>query len=258
VQIHSVLKRFIPAALLRARKRRQWAQIRQHYAGLSVAEAFDKIYRSKAWGRLDDEAFYSGFGSDQEFAVPYTEWVTRFIIEHDVKNVVDLGCGDFRVGRLLCAANNVRYVGLDVVPDLISYNQSRFGREGVEFRGGNIIEDELPDGDLCLIRQVLQHLSNEEIVRVLAKCGKYRHLLITEEIYAGRRMRPNYDKPHAPDNRLYDRSGVYLDLPPYSLNHKVVLELNASSESVLRTSLVEGVASASQTASGVKSNKVGA
>lgn len=82
----------------------------------------------------------------------------------------------FRVGRLICAQCDLRYVGVDAVPDLIAYNRSRFGGPQVEFRCTNLIDDELPDGELCLIRQVLQHLSNAEISRVLAKCAKYQYV----------------------------------------------------------------------------------
>jgi hypothetical protein len=121
----------------------------------------------------------------------------------------------------------------------VAYNRAQFCRAGVDFQYGNMIEDELPDADLCLIRQVLQHFSNSQILRVLSKCTKYRFVLVTEEVYMGSRCQPNRDKPHGPDYRLYDRSGVYLDRPPFNQHAKSVLELRASPKSVMRTSLIE-------------------
>ena len=167
------------------------------------------------------------------------ELVQRLVAQFQIRTVVDLGCGDFRVGRLLCAQGDLRYVGVDVVPDLIAHNRSRFGGPQVEFHCANLIEDELPDGELCLIRQVLQHLTNAEISRVLAKCAKYRAVLVTEELFTKRGSRPNLDITHGPDNRASDNSGVFLDLPPFSYKTTTLLEIPIpGDETVMRTVLV--------------------
>jgi hypothetical protein len=155
--------------------------------------------------------------------------------------VVDLGCGDFRIGQRICSAISVNYVGVDIVSELIAYNQSRFGSESVSFKCANIIDDELPNGELCLIRQVLQHLSNKQISRVLTNCTKFSYLLVTEDVYSGQRMQPNLDIMHGPDNRLHKHSGVFLDRAPYSLQTQYVLEIPCpETSSVIRTCLIEG------------------
>ena len=138
-----------------------------YYKRLSVSEAFSDIYRTHAWGSFEDRPFCSGEGSIREEAVgPYCAMVRDFIAGNNIRRVVDLGCGDFAVGsRFIGPA--VHYVGIDVVPDLIHYNQEHFGAPGVEFRCINIIDDQLPHGDLCLLRQVLQHLSNAQILKTL-------------------------------------------------------------------------------------------
>ena len=135
----------------------------------------------------------------------------------------------------------MNYVGVDIVSELIAYNQSEFGSESVSFKCANIIEDQLPDGDLCLIRQVLQHLSNKQISRVLTNCLKFPYLLVTEDVYSGRRTQPNLDTMHGPDNRLHKHSGVVLDRAPYSLQAQYVLEIPCpETSSVIRTCLIEG------------------
>jgi SAM-dependent methyltransferase len=238
--LRSAIKRFLPKSVVRINDRWVWGKIRQQYAVLPVPDAFSEVYRTKRWGEAEGEEFCSGAGSGERFSVPYADWVTRFISDKRIAKVVDLGCGDFRVGRRICRDAGFSYIGIDVVQDLIAHNNARFGRDGLEFRYGNLIADELPDGDLCLIRQVLQHLSNAQISAVLKKCAKFPYLVITEDVYAGRSMRPNLDKPHGPDNRLLDRSGVYLDLPPFSLSARTVLELpSPETDSVIRTSLIE-------------------
>jgi SAM-dependent methyltransferase len=212
----------------------------RRYGRLPVAEAFAEVYRRKDWGQVEGERFCSGFGSGYGFAVPYAEWVNRFIAERGITTVVDVGCGDFRVGRRICSASTAHYIGVDIVPDLIAHNKARFGRRGIDFLCANVIESRPPHGDICLIRQVLQHLSNVQISRVLANCATFRYLVITEDIYAGSGMRPNLEKPHGPDNRLFKRSGVYLDLPPYSLKAQNVLEIAIpATRSIVRTLLID-------------------
>jgi SAM-dependent methyltransferase len=241
--LRQAIKHQLPTWFLRWHKRRKWEPIRQHYGALKVSDCFSEIYHTKLWGEADGEAFCSGGGSDAQFAIPYLKHVHNLIAEHKIRTVVDLGCGDFRVGRLLCAQSDLQYVGVDVVPDLIAYNQSRFGGPQVEFRCANLIDDELPDGELCLIRQVLQHLSNAEISSVLAKCAKYRVVLVTEEVFTKPGSRPNLDITHGPDNRASDNSGVFLDLPPFSLKTTPLLEIPIPGDvSVMRTVLVEGLA----------------
>lgn len=240
MSLYSRLKRIAPrSAVVVARERWRWTERRKYYSSLSIRDAFADVYRNKAWGEAEGEAFCSGFGSDENFAKPYAEWVARFAADRKICKMVDLGCGDFRVGRRISASYDGDYIGVDVVPDVVEYNQHRFGSETVAFQCANIIEDELPSGDLCMIRQVLQHLSNQQIACVLDRCGIYPYLLVTEDVYVGPRIRPNVDKPHGADNRFYDRSGVYLDLPPYSLPTKTVLEMPTAGGSLLRTWLIE-------------------
>jgi SAM-dependent methyltransferase len=244
-QLRSIVKQFVPQPILRALKNRRadlaWAQVRKQYSQLSVEGAFTNTYRNKLWGRIEGDEFFSGPGSVDKFAAPYVEWLTKFITERNIKTVVDLGCGDFRIGKLICAAISVNYVGVDIVSELIAHNQLRFGSERVSFKYANIIEEELPNGDLCLIRQVLQHLSNKQISRVLTNCTQFPYLLVTEDVFSGLRMQPNLDIMHGPDNRLHKRSGVFLDRPPYSMQMQYVLETPCpETSSVIRTCLIEG------------------
>jgi hypothetical protein len=240
-----MVKPFLPKPILRMREQLiwlwTWRQIRQQYGRLSVAEAFAQTYRNKLWGGIEGNEFFSGFGSRDKFAGPYIDWLTAFIVEHGINNIVDLGCGDFHIGEQICSALSVNFVGVDIVPELIEFNQSSYGSETISFKCADIIEDELPVGDICLLRQVLQHLSNSQISRVLANCRKFPYLIVTEDVYCGRKMRPNVDIMHGPDNRLHKRSGVFLDKAPFSLQTQSVFEIPCPEfSSVIRTCLIEG------------------
>ena len=209
-----------------------------YYKRLSVSEAFSAIYRSQAWGSIEDRPFCSGDGSIREEAVgPYCAMIRDFIAANNIRRVVDLGCGDFAVGsRFVDPA--VDYVGIDVVPDLIRYNQEHFAVPGVEFRCMNIIEDELPPGDLCLVRQVLQHLSNAQIQQTLKSLRRYRYVIATEHVYAGAGLRRNRDKPQGPGTRIPRRSGVFLESSPFNCPAKLVLEVPLADNQILRSVVI--------------------
>jgi hypothetical protein len=209
------LKRVLPAPLLRWRQRRVVARIRAEYAKKSVKEAFAAIYQDNRWGGQKGD-LCSGVGSVEAFAVAYAARVNAFINTHGIASLVDLGCGDFRVGRRL-ARPGLDYTGVDVVDAVVRRNQELYGSDSIRFVCRDATAEALPPAGLCLIRQVLQHLSNAEIAAVLRNCGQYPYVLITEHVPAGPVRQPNLDKPHGPDIRLLDGSGVFLELPPFGL-----------------------------------------
>jgi SAM-dependent methyltransferase len=225
--IKKTVKKIIPRTILQWRRRTVAAREQQKFADKTVSETFTEIYRKNVWGGKTGE-FFSGEGSRGKAPVIYAETVKKFIRENNVKTVVDLGCGDFQVASMF-VSKDFHYTGCDVVPDLIEHLNENYRNESVEFICLNVVEDELPAGDLCLIRQVLQHLSNREIERILDNCKKYKYLIITEH-YPDPKIKliPNLDIPHGPDVRLHFDSAVVLDAPPFNLPH---LELLAEAES---------------------------
>jgi SAM-dependent methyltransferase len=221
-ELRSGVSRFVPQGLRRLWRRRQIEMIRRNNQGRDVADIFSEIYRDARWGG-ERGSFHSGSGSTSGHAESYAQVIKAFIKQHNVRRLVDLGCGDFRVGAQLIGAD-ITYTGIDIVPSLVESNQRMYGSERVGFECMNIIDDELPDGDLCLVRQVLQHLSNEQIIKVLKNSEKYRYVIVTEHHPAPGALRHrNLDKPCGQDVRIYDGSAVFLDAPPF--NRRVVATL---------------------------------
>ena len=106
----------------------------------------------------------------------------------------------------------------------------------------DIVEDKLPEGDLCLIRQVLQHLSNDDILKVLGKLKQYKYALITEHVTVKDKaavINADIHTGHRTRNALL--SGVYLDEPPFSMNCEVILRTpyDADGKAELVTYLVK-------------------
>lgn len=213
-------------------------KIQKIYASLSTTETFRRIYANQEWTGPQDEAFRSGTGSGGTAATIYCARVAEFIKTNNVQSVADLGCGDFRVGQQITHLSPVNYVGVDIVPELITRNAVRFGSERISFVCANLAADKMPPADLCLVRQVLQHLSNAEIQDVLAHISHYRFALITEHVHKSPKSF-NKDKPHGPDVRTSVRSGVYIEHPPFSRPASLLWEDELDQDSVLRTVLLK-------------------
>ncbi|MEM9596438.1 MAG: methyltransferase [Acidobacteriota bacterium] len=185
----------------------------------SVEEVFTGIYTTNRWGGEAGE-FCSGRGSSQASIVePYVATISDLADRLGFRGTafVDLGCGDFQVGRRLlplCSS----YVGVDVVPALVARNQRDFGDERTRFEHLDIISQPLPEGDVCFVRQVFQHLSNVQIASVLEKLEAFRWVFVTEHYpHLNASIVPNLDQKAGDGTRIRRNSGVYLSQPPFSL-----------------------------------------
>jgi SAM-dependent methyltransferase len=191
------------------------------YRKLSTEKVFTKIYKDGVWGKSKDkkQPFFSGSGSHTSFIVgAYVGAVQEFLCSFEKKqNVVDLGCGDFFVGskiRHLCS----RYIACDIVKPVIKFNKKKYENMDVEFQVLDMTKDELPNGDIVFIRQVLQHLSNDQISLVLPKVfSKYKYLVLTEHLPSSEKFIHNVDKKVGPDIRLDFNSGLVLTSAPFDM-----------------------------------------
>lgn len=219
--------------------KRLWvARARRKFGNLPIADVFTEVYTRGWWGRHEGE-FCSGSGSSAKYTSEYCTWIASFIQQHGIRNIVDLGCGDFRVGHTITSAARINYTGVDVVANLVRYNNRHYSDSRTRFVQLDIIQSALPDADLCLIRQVLQHLSNTEIHAVMKGCSKYRFVLVTEHVYTGGDCIPNVDKPHGPDIRVADRSGVFLEASPFNIPCCEVVRTGCGKDEVMRSTLIE-------------------
>ena len=148
----------------------------------------------------------------------YVNAVSEFLRGLGKPDVVDLGCGDFKVGsqiRPLCG----RYTACDVVPELIDFNRGAYEQLDVDFRVLDITADALPEGDVVFVRQVFQHLSNAAIAKAMAKIvAHYKYLVLTEHVPALAGFVPNVDIATGAGTRLQIGSGVVLTSPPFNLH----------------------------------------
>lgn len=178
-------------------------------------DAMTQVYSKNLWGG-DHHDFYSGTGSHlPELVEPYLNAVTKFLTSfEDPPTVCDLGCGDFNVGHRL-VQHAKHYVAIDIVPSLIDRNRKKFKEENLEFVCSDIAVDDLPSGDCVILRQVLQHLSNAEVQRVVEKLAAFKYVILTEHVPVGN-FTPNLDIISGQGTRLKKQSSIDILNPPFN------------------------------------------
>jgi Methyltransferase domain len=204
---------------------------------LSIREAFDEVYRRGMWKQGSAS---SGLGSEGWMADGYIELVLDYASKHKLRTVADAGCGDFSVGSRL-ARHFERYTAFDVSPLIIKRNEQRYAdlaQNNVTFAVADMTSTVFPRADLILIRQVLQHLTNSQIERILQnlEASEWRRVLITEDVHDPRGNKlPNIDLPsHTVRTRVSLGSGVFVDKEPFSrqATRIAIIDRGAVSEGV--------------------------
>jgi SAM-dependent methyltransferase len=205
---------------------------------------FQRVYKNRMWGSGGGDEFFSGVGSRGEAVDAYSSNISSLLLQHQAElgrplRIVDLGCGDFVVGqRLLSYLPQSIYVGCDIVPELVARNQKTFGGASITFQVLDMVNDPIPEGDVCLVREVFQHLSNAEILETLPKLA-HRFVYVTEAQPKVLDGPINPDKAAGAHIRFDWRTGrgrgVELDQPPYNLKTREVFRTGSSSEQYIVT-----------------------
>jgi hypothetical protein len=208
-----------------ARTRNQLTKSSDQPAAASRREAFQQVYATSMWGN-DEGRFFSGSGSRGSVVERYVDAMTKeFWALHQQLGreltVVDVGCGDFFVGgSLLSACPFIRYIGCDIVPELIDHHQKEYGSDRASFRVLDIVTDQPPAGDVCLVRQVFQHLSNADVLDALDRLRGFEAVYLTEGNPVVRHGPVNPDKASNGHIRFGPRGvgrGLEWREPPFSL-----------------------------------------
>ena len=178
-------------------------------------DAMSQVYELNLWGTNNSD-FYSGEGSyDPSIVNPYLDVLISFLKSFKTPlSVTDLGCGDFNIGKELVKYAS-HYMAVDIVEGLIVRNKKHFKIENLEFQCLDITKDELPFGECAIVRQVLQHLSNDEVDNVVKKLADFKYVILTEHI-PEENFIPNKDIISGQGIRLKKKSGLNLLAQPFN------------------------------------------
>ena len=134
----------------------RFLQRRAELSALSLDDRFDCIFRTNLWG--SDES-RSGLGSALAATADLRRSLPAFLARLGARSLLDVPCGDF--GWLSTVPLDLDYTGADIVGDLISQNEARYGGPGTRrrFLRLDLTRDRLPAVDVVLCRDCLVHLS---------------------------------------------------------------------------------------------------
>lgn len=204
-------------------------KILKHFAGNRAV--FNDIYRRGAWhlGNNQADGIYSGSGSLPENTSSYENFVSDYISTNNIQSIVDIGCGDFQVANRILEKlpHPVTYTGIDTSSVVIARNSERYNAKNIQFICLDAVKNELPLGDLVLCREVLQHLSNADIMTILPKLKKYQFCLLTNTVHTAPE-KINSDIGSGTTTRAANNSGLWMEHSPFNLSGKEVLRVKHS------------------------------
>ena len=151
-----------------------------------MEETFTNIYEKNVWGSNNNSEYNgsSGGGSSVSFNKDtYVPFLKKFIIDNNIKNISDLGCGDFRCGKLIYDDLDVLYTGYDAYKKVVEYNSTQFPSPKYSFNHLDFCnnKEKIANGELCILKDVVQHWSLNniyEFLDYLVENKKFKYILI--------------------------------------------------------------------------------
>ncbi|MDB5476646.1 MAG: hypothetical protein JWP49_2157 [Phenylobacterium sp.] len=126
-----------------------------------LAQRFTQAFEQNVW---QDGESVSGAGSTLNYTSELRTTLPAMIRALGCQSVLDAPCGDFNWMKAV-DLSGLAYTGADIVAPMIEGLQRDWPQHG--FVCLDITKDPMPKADFVLIRDVLFHLSNPDVVRVL-------------------------------------------------------------------------------------------
>lgn len=144
---------------------------------------FSNVYKNKVWGDDKNDSYTgsSGTGSDVEYnRHTYIPFIKKFILDKNIKTVVDLGCGNFICGQYIYDDLDVKYTGYDAYEDVIKKHKNDSKYEFI-FSDFYTEKESIKSADLCIVKDVLQHWPLRNIrtfMDYIVKSNKFKYILV--------------------------------------------------------------------------------
>lgn len=233
IKIKQNLKNSLPIPILTFIQNLRNKEIINNFKGDNVKKIFGKIYNENLWTYKNIKSGQGSQGKFLNFSVKLIK-KKKYI---NNKKVCSIGCGDFNFGKEIYKLSN-KYIGTDIVQGLINLNKKKFRSKKLTFKCLDAINEKLPYAEVYIVRQVFQHLKNENIKKILSKIFKKKPLIvIVFEDVPTTNFKPNVDlKTNGFLTRHYINSGVDLTNLPFNFDFNKISECknsNAESQSKL-------------------------
>jgi hypothetical protein len=128
-----------------------------------IKEIFQDIYNRNMWNSPESR---SGAGSELKKTMHLAEILPPLLRGLEIHSLIDAPCGDFNWMRKVDLPIQ-KYLGIDVVPELIERNIQQYANDRYSFARLDITTDPLPYADMIFSRDCLQHLDNANCLKAL-------------------------------------------------------------------------------------------
>lgn len=178
---------------------------------------FTKIYKENKWGKG------SGPGSYEKNTVLYRELLQNYFNDQRFHTIVDFGCGDFQIMKLINVPLDKIYKGIDIVPEVIEQNKKFYAKANIKFYLIKDLykinpQDQIVKSDLLIVKDVLMHWSNKKIQYFIDQIlPHFKYALITHDIAEDDKLNKNITTGKF--------RPIDITYPPFSVkNAKMILE----------------------------------
>jgi hypothetical protein len=183
-----------------------------------MEQCFTNVYEHNLWGNnhIAEYNGSSGPGSDINYNKDnYIPFLKKFITDNNIKNIVDFGCGDFRCGNLIYDDLDIVYTGYDTYKKIVDYNSKQYSLPKYSFTHLDFCnnKEHTISGDLCILKDVIQHWSLEHIysfLDYLVENKKFKYILICNC------CNQTQDNTNIPNGGFHQLSCDYFPLKKYN------------------------------------------
>ncbi len=165
---------------------------------------FAPFYTENRWG--DDESV-SGPGSSLARTAKLRRELPDLLQEIGARTLLDAPCGDFNWMKDTRLGVE-RYIGTDIIPDLITRNQELYGNDETQFLLLDLTRDKLPRADVILCRDCLIHFSYRHIAAAIKNFKRSGSTYLLTNSYPAWTKNENI--------RTGDFRPINLTLPPFN------------------------------------------
>ena len=169
-----------------------------------MERTFAPFYTENLWG---DEESVSGPGSNLARTAKLRTELPDLLQEISARTLLDAPCGDFNWMKDTQLPIR-QYIGVDVIPDLITRNQKLYGNDQTRFALLDLTRDELPRVDVILSRDCLIHFSYRHIAAAIKNFKRSGSTYLLTNSYPAWRENT--------DIRTGDFRHLNLTLPPFN------------------------------------------
>jgi len=157
---------------------------------------------------------YCGSGSYIQNTKETISWIQDMLKLTKTKSILDLGCGDWNWMKEV-NLEGIHYTGIDLDEEFIEENKEKYPQH--TFLVADALKGKYPTVDLVICRDLLLHLKDEDIAKILEKIinSKSIYFMTSSHMGGANRDFSNREKKKVYTRRKRPSRRVNLLIPPW-------------------------------------------